>query len=183
MIHDPALLDTLDSLPTTTFDGVVFRATRKNLDPLATSRSGGRWMPPSVASVLYTSVQREGALAEISFHWSQWTPMPSKLACLHTLRVATHRTLRLIKTDLTALGVVPDDYQMTNLDRTQQIGAAVEFLGCDGLFAPSARWPCENLVLFPDSHAFIAMLETVGTENVDWIAWAQKNGLIGEPRK
>lgn len=180
MIHDTALLDKLDSLPKITFDGQVFRATRKSLDPLATSRSGGRWMPASVASVLYTSMQREGALAEISFHWCQWTPMPSKLACLHTLRVATHRTLRLIKTDLTALGVAPEDYQATNLGRTQEIGAAVEFLGCDGLVAPSARWPCENLILFPDSNAFGATLETVATEDVDWIAWAQANGVIHE---
>ena len=80
MIHDTALLDKLEGLPKITFDGQVFRATRKSLDPLATSRSGGRWMPASVASVLYTSLQREGALAEISFHWSQWTPVPSKLA-------------------------------------------------------------------------------------------------------
>lgn len=183
MIHDPALLDKLDSLPTTTFDGVVFRATRKNLDPVATSRSGGRWMPASVASVLYTSLERDGALAEISFHWSQWTPMPSKLACLHTLRVATHRTLHLIKADLSALGVASENYHVTNLDRTQQIGAAVEFLGCDGLIAPSARWPCENLILFPESNAFGATLETVTTENVDWIAWAAENGLIDEPSK
>jgi hypothetical protein len=33
----------------------------------------------------------------------------------------------------------------------QEIGAAVEFLGCDGLIAPCARWDCENLMLFPDS--------------------------------
>ena len=183
MIHDPALLDKLESLPKMTFDGQVFRATRKNLDPLATSRSGGRWMPASVASVLYTSMQREGALAEISFHWSQWTPMPSKLACLHTLRVATHRTLRLIKADLTALGVAPKDYHATNLSLTQQIGAAVEFLGCDGLLAPSARWSCENLILFPDSNAFGATLEAVSTEEVDWIDWATANGLIRERRE
>lgn len=181
MIHDTALLDKLDSLPKIAFEGQVFRATRKNLDPLATSRSGGRWMPASLAGVLYTSMQREGALAEISFHWTQWTPMPSKLACLHTLRVASHRTLRLIKADLTALGVQPKDYQGTNLSRTQQIGAAVEFLGCDGLVAPSARWPCENLMLFPDSEAFGATLETVSTEDIDWIAWATANGVLDEP--
>ena len=66
-----------NSLPKIAFDGQVFRATRKNIDPLATSRSGGRWMPASVESVLYTSMQRDGALPEISFHWSRWTPMPS----------------------------------------------------------------------------------------------------------
>ena len=39
-------------------------------------------------------------------------------------------------------------YESVNYHRTQEIGAAVAFLGCDGLMVPSARWDCENLVLF-----------------------------------
>lgn len=42
MIHDPDLLDQLDALPKEAFDGEVFRGTRQNLDPLASSYSGGR---------------------------------------------------------------------------------------------------------------------------------------------
>ena len=69
MIHDPELLDHLDALPKETFGGKVFRGTRQSLDPLASSYSGGRWMRRDGAGVLYTSLAREGALAEISFHW------------------------------------------------------------------------------------------------------------------
>ena len=69
MIHDRDLLDRLDTLPKEAFDGEVFRGTRQGLNPLAGSFSGGRWMRPDGAAVLYTSLEREGALAEISFHW------------------------------------------------------------------------------------------------------------------
>lgn len=87
MIRDAELLAQLESYPTERFEGLVYRATRQNLDPVVTSRSSGRWMPADVAGVLYTSMQWEGALAEISFHWSRFTPMPSKPATIHTLQV------------------------------------------------------------------------------------------------
>lgn len=150
MIHAPDLLDRLEGLPKEPFDGKVFRGTRQSLDPLASSFSGGRWMRRDGAGVLYTSLAREGALAEISFHWGQLTPRPTKPVMLHTLRVVAHRTLKLLRVDLATLGVPESAFGGVNLPRTQEIGAAVEFLGCDGLVAPCARWHCDNLILFPD---------------------------------
>jgi RES domain-containing protein len=178
VVHDAELLDKLDALPKTHFDGEAFRATRENLDPLVSSVSGGRWMPPGGAPVLYTSLTREGALAEISFHWSHLDPRPTKPVVLHTLFVAARRILKLIRADLATLGVSETAYAMTNLLRTQQIGAAVEFLGCDGLIAPSARWACDNLILFADSMGAGARLEVKSSENIDWARWATEQGLI-----
>ena len=66
MINDPDLIVQLDALPKETFNGEVFRGTRQSLDPLASSYSGGRWMRRDGVGVLYTSLAREGALAEIS---------------------------------------------------------------------------------------------------------------------
>ena len=63
VIHYRDLLDRLDALPKESFSGDVFRATRQNLDPLASSYSGGRWMRRDGAGMLYTSLAREGALA------------------------------------------------------------------------------------------------------------------------
>ena len=137
-------------------------------------------MPPGGAGVLYTSLAREGALAEICFHWGQLTPRPSKPANLHTLRVASQRTLRLIRVDLHALGANDSEFLAVNYERTQQIGDAVQFLECDGLIAPCARWDCENLMLFPDNLGAAAMLQVVTTETVDWIRWATENGQLGE---
>ena len=130
------------------------------------------------AGVLYTSLAREGALAEISFHWGQLTPRPTKPVMLHTLRVAAHRTLKLVRADLESLGVPESAYGGVNMPRTQAIGAAVEFLGCDGLIAPCARWSCDNLILFPDGMGVDANLEVVKSEAVDWVTWATTHGLI-----
>lgn len=182
MIHDADLLDRLEQLPKETFDGTVYRATRQSLDPLASSFSGGRWMPRDRAGVLYTSLAREGALAEISFHWGQLDPRPTKPIMVHTLRVVAHRTLKLVRADLSALGVPQSEYGGVNLPRTQQIGAAVEFLGCDGLIAPCARWTCDNLILFPDKMGMDATLQVEASETVDWIAWAAAaNVEFGNP--
>jgi len=178
MIHDREVLDRLDGFPKETFSGHAFRTTRQSLDPLVSSTSGGRWMPNGVAAVLYTSLQREGSLAEISFHWSQLSPRPTKPAVVHTLGVIAHRTLKLVRADLSALGVPDDVYLTMNLTRTQKIGAAVEFLGCDGLIAPSARWPCDNLMLFPNSMGDSTSLELLSSENVDWVRWATDQGLL-----
>jgi len=178
MIHDPDLLDQLDALPKETFDGEVFRGTRQSLDPLASSYSGGRWMRRDGAGVLYTSLAREGAVAEISFHWGQLNPRPTKPVMLHTLRVVAHRTLKLVRADLSTLGVPESAYAGVNMPRTQEIGAAVEFLGCDGLIAPCARWACDNLILFPDRMGMDATLEVVTSEAVDWATWATAQGLI-----
>jgi hypothetical protein len=178
MIHDPDLLDRLDAFPKETYDGEAFRSTRHSLDPLASSFSGGRWMHRDSAAVLYTSLVREGALAEISFHWGQLYPRPTKPLMLHTLRVVAHRTLKLVRADLAALGVPESAYAGINMPRTQEIGAAVEFLGCDGLIAPCARWACDNLILFPDRMGTDATLEVVASEAVDWITWATANGLL-----
>ncbi|HUB48953.1 MAG TPA: RES family NAD+ phosphorylase [Acetobacteraceae bacterium] len=149
MIHDPELTDRLAQFASETFSGVVFRATRANLDPLAFSHRAGRWMPENgTAAVLYTSVEREGALAEIAFHWSQLTPVPTKPVSLHRLEIQTHKTLRLLRGELGQLDVDLDRFGDMFYGRTQEIGAAVAFLGHDGLIAPSARWSCDNLMVF-----------------------------------
>jgi hypothetical protein len=105
VIHDPALLERLSAFAPERFDGEVFRATRRSLDPLAASTSGGRWAPKELVPVLYTSLLREGALAEISYHWSQLTPWRSRPALLHRLGVSAERRLRLLRADLEALDV------------------------------------------------------------------------------
>jgi RES domain len=178
MLHDPALLERLSGFAGERFDGEVFRATRKSLDPLAASTSGGRWAPKGLVSVLYTSLLREGALAEITFHWSQLTPRPSRPAVLHCLGVSAKRRLRLLRTDLGELDVDVELYEQMNYRRTQEIGAAVAFLGYDGLIAPCARWSCENLVLFTENHPLDCRLEVLSSEEIDWQTWAKDAGLL-----
>jgi hypothetical protein len=128
--------------------------------------------------VPYTSLTREGALAKLSFHWGQLTPLPTKPAALHRIRVAARSTLKLIETDLLALGVDMEAYRQINYPRTQEIGAAVAFLGCDGLLAPSSRWNSDNLMLFTENHAVSERLEAIESEEVNWLDWAIAHQLL-----
>jgi RES domain-containing protein len=178
VIHDPALLERLSAFGTERFDGEVFRATWRSLDPLAASTSGGRWAPKGLVPVLYTSLLREGALAEIAFHWSQLTPRPTRPAVLHRLGIAAERRLRLLRADPEELDVDIAQYETINYHRTQEIGAAVAFLGCDGLIVPCARWSCENLILFTENHRLQNRLEVLSSEEIDWQSWAQDAGLF-----
>ena len=183
MIHDPALLDRLSALRSERFEGEVFRATRANADPVAASISGGRWAPPldgdAGYSVLYTSLERDGAIAEVASFLAQLTPTPGPRQMKVTrLAVSTARTIRLARTDLGALGVDLARYGERDYDRTQKIGAGLVFLGFDGLIAPSARWSCENLMIFGDNHALTEKLESVSEELVEWREWAQTHGIL-----
>jgi RES domain len=175
LIHNPRLIEALEKFETRSFEGDVFRATRRSLDPTTASTSGGRWAKRDGDPVLYTSLQREGALAEIAFHWSSFTPRPTKPVLIHTLNVRCDRSLKLIKADLHSLGVTSDDYAIANYTRTQEIGAAVSFIGCDGLIAPSARWACDNLILFTENLAMDITITPKTVEEVDWQAWADAN--------
>lgn len=176
MIHDLDLLDKLAGFKTESFDGKVFRTTRMTLDPTAYSTWGGRWAPKGDIPVLYTSMEPDGAIAELSFHLSLMTPRPLKPIMLHTLNVSATQTLRLIRADLSVLGVDMDRFEEIGNTRTQEIGSAVAFLENDGLIVPSARWDCENLILFEDG-SLKTRLEPIGdAESIDWREWSQRNG-------
>jgi hypothetical protein len=180
MYHDPTLLEKLAEIAPEPYIGEVFRATRQNLEPLASSQAAGRWMPASVTSVLYTSFERNGALAEVAYHWSQLNPVPSKPALITTLSVKAHQTLKLLRTTLRDLQVPVEspEYTRVHYNQTQAIGAAVHFLGCDGLIVPSARWPCDNLILFTDNITEPnQQLVVVSSEIVDWLSWRKENEM------
>jgi hypothetical protein len=174
MLHDRDLLDRLAAFSPVRFDGEVYRATRRGLDPLAPSSAGGRWMPPDLTPTLYTSCERDGAIAEIAFHWSQLSPMPSKPAMLHQLAVRVGKTLRLGRPELVGLGVDWSSYDAINSSHIQAIGAAVAHLEYHGLIAPSARWACDNVILFVANHDEQDTLALRQTEQVDWRGWMEQ---------
>ena len=177
MIHEPELLEKLSSYKSERFDGRVFRVTRASADPTAPSTSGGRWSPIDV-SALYTSLEHDGALAEVVSYLSEQIPLPSKPLRIHQIETATTRTLRLIRADLADLGVDMARFGERDYSITQRIGAALCFLEADGLIAPSARWTCDNLTVFSENHAIDEMLQVVSSEDVDWQAWGRENGFL-----
>jgi len=128
--------------------------------------------------VLYTSIHREGALAEVAFHWSQLTPPPSKPIALHTISVKVDGILTLTEAQLLDLGVDQIAQITTNYDRTQAIGAAAAFLGHNGMIVPSVRWKSDNLILFANDQVLDRTLEKLSTESVEWQIWARDNGFL-----
>jgi len=135
-------------------------------------------MPKGETAVLYASCERDGALAELAFHWSQITPFPTRPAVIHFLKVGVERIIRIEQPDLEKLGVEHARYGDVNYERTQAIGAAAAFLAFDGLIVPSARWACENLILFANEREISIMLKVVNTEPVDLHAWAIAHGML-----
>lgn len=184
MIHNQGLVDRLSALATERFEGEVFRATGRSTDPLAFSENGGRWAPPARdgadVPVLYTSMERDGALAEVVSYLTLLTPLPlSRPLKVSRLGVSTAKTQRLARVSLEELGVDMARYGERDYKRTQEIGAVLAFLGLDGLIAPSARWQCDNLMIYQTNYQLLTeRLEVIEEELVDWGAWALLNGFM-----
>lgn len=187
--HDRALLDALEALAPVRFAGEVWRIARAGRAALAGSAALGRWTPMvepgarAVPEVLYTSLAREGALAEIGYRLSLEPVWPSRIAHeLHRIAAATQRSLEFADVAaLAPLGVDAARFQGFDYAATQAIAAAAHFLEFDGLLVPSARADCRNLVLFLDRAAEGNRLEVLASEAVDWAAWrkqARKGGAI-----
>jgi hypothetical protein len=187
MDYDPDLADQLALLRTEAFAGDVFRATRPSADPTAPSLSGGRWARPQNddpgTSVLYTSLNRDGAIAEVVSFLIEQTPMPGRRPLKITrLSVTTSKTLRLAHADLSTLGIDAARYGQRDYARTQEIGGTLAWLGLDGLIAPSARWSCDNLIIFTDNHALSEKLDPTHEELIEWRTWAEDHGIIPPER-
>jgi hypothetical protein len=133
-------------------------------------------MLPDHCPTLYTCLLREGALAEISFRQSVLDPVPSKPISVHRLHVELKRVVHIATNDLEHLGVSMIDYSALNYRKTQEIGEAACFLDFEGAIVPSARWPCENLIVFTDRAG--VPVSTIDSEQVDWRKWAIENGML-----
>jgi hypothetical protein len=122
--------------------------------------------------VLYASLERGGALAEIGYRLSLEPVWPSRIAHqIHGIEARAGTTLRFADVaSLAALGVDAARYESFDYAATQAIAGAAHFLEFDGLVVPSARRACHNLVLFMDRGA-AGVLQVRSTEDVDWAAW------------
>jgi hypothetical protein len=175
-VHDRAILDALEKLRSEPYDSDVWRVVRKGRDPLSGSSANGRWGAPGELEVLYASEARDGALAEVGFRLSLEPVWPSRIQHqVHVLAVKTERLLRLADMrELENLGVDISRYETFDYRATQAIAAAAHFLEFDGLLVPSARFACNNLVVFTDRVTQGGRLQVVSSEDVDWVEWGKK---------
>jgi RES domain-containing protein len=185
--RDSNLIDAIESIDPVRFEGSVWRIVSEGRSPVAPSRSGGRWDDGSF-DVLYTSMERDGAIAELYFHLARGQPVfPSRVRyALHEISVALARALRLLDLEaLARLGLDTARYGQLSYDgradeypRSQDIAEVAHFLEFDGLLVPSARWNCGNVVLFCDRVPPAAMKATHHHGRVDWADWARSNGRL-----
>lgn len=128
--RDLELLDALDALERMPFQGPAWRAIREGRSPLVGHPSGGRW-DPGTFNVIYTSLDPEGAVAELYFHLSRQPVFPSRADFhLHQLTIRTRSTLRFADLrDLAPLAVEASEYSTLLYERTQEIGDAAAFRG------------------------------------------------------
>jgi hypothetical protein len=174
--RDLQLLDAVDSFTREPFEGEVWRVVREGRDPTLGARSLSRWCNGTF-DVLYTSLERVGAIAEIHALLTLQPVFPSRIRWFaHKLKISTAQTLTLADLPVFArLGVDTNRYMDRDYSRTQPLSDAAYFLGFDGLIAPNARWPCRNLVLFTDRIA-PPQIEVVNTESrpIVWDAWRRR---------
>ncbi len=176
-VHDPDLLDALEAMEPRPFGGIVWRVTWAARDPLAGGAGGGRWHFPNDFEALYTSMEEDGAMAEIYHHLSRAPIFSSSHVKINRLHVTAQRTLGFPDVAaLAKLGVDEEMYRKGDTSRTREVGAAARFLDLDGLIVPSARWPCANLVLFLDRLPDRDALRVVETRDINWPAWREKAG-------
>ena len=161
----------------------IWRVVRADRDPLRGSTPSGRW-DDGTFDVLYTSIESDGALAEMYFHILRGQPIfPSEMAFKlyelqvtleRILKIVDHSVLELLGLDMKNYGSLMYARKNEEYTRMQQIGEAAHFFNFDGLIAPSARWDCQNLVIFSNRVPPQNLSIAVEHGPVDWTAWESK---------
>jgi RES domain-containing protein len=111
---------------------------------------GARWNPPQIPAI-YTSVSKEIALAEAEYQISQEPLRLRAKRTIYTIQLELRKVLDLTDRKLLAkLGIDEEELKAEDQLQCRRVGAAVEWLGHDGLLVPSARFEGNNLVIFPN---------------------------------
>lgn len=166
----PEPLEYLEGCRQGRFDGSVNRVVWADRSPTqGSNRARGRWNGPDCQfEVLNTSLSAGGADAEFEAFWSLFEQRPDRRALNWKLRVRLLRVVELGFEDFRKLGVGPTAYRTRDYSRTQEISEAVNDVGCDGLIAPSARYDCNNLIIYLQNMSRDCVLEEVDSREFLW---------------
>ena len=151
MIIDPQVTDLLEEFGASPWEGSVWRHVFGGRDPTIPTHRAGRWAPEGEFAVLYSSLVRDGAIAEADFVISQFSLPPSTKRRVCRLDIKLQSVIDLRVNDrLAFLGIDGDSHQ-EQWSRCQEIGAAANFMGFDGILVPSARFSGDNLVILTEN--------------------------------
>jgi len=154
--RDPLLLDLMEEKPTITLQTSIWRLVRDGRNPTQCSMSLGRWDDGSF-DVLYTSLERDGAISEIAYHLKQGQPVfPSKLRYrLYEIPVVLSNILDLTENgyleelgvDIATYGKMPFSNKAQEYRQTQIVGEIAAFHEYAAIKVPCARFDCANLIV------------------------------------
>lgn len=145
---DPKLLDTLEELGTRPWNGVAWRQVFEGTPPTRPNQRGGRWNPLGVEA-LYCSLDADTAAAEIDYLISVQSVPIRKPRVTFKLEVSLSRLVDLSKeSDLELVGAPITTIRSNGIDECRLVGAAIAWLGYEGVLVPSARSNTSNLVVF-----------------------------------
>lgn len=176
-IRDKSLLDAIDGAKRESFSGAVWRSVQRNRKPDECSRSGGRWDDQNF-DVLYTSLEKDGAIEERRFHLYRGQPFPpSRIQYdLHQINLRLNAVIAFREIQaLQSLGMATENYgraayveRAGEYPRSQEIAEACFFLGADGILVPNARHDSLNLVVFCDQDPPPTIGEHWNMGTIDW---------------
>jgi len=149
MIYPPDMLDILQSARASAWSGTVYRHMFGSYPPARSNTTGARWNDTNLEAI-YTSCERETALAEAEYHIAMQPLRPRAKRTLYTINVSLKNVLDLtVPGLLDQLGITADVLSSTDHTPCRTVGGAVNWLGHDGLLVPSARRIAgTNLVIF-----------------------------------
>ncbi|HEX3110674.1 MAG TPA: RES family NAD+ phosphorylase [Thermoanaerobaculia bacterium] len=133
------MLDLLQSAGVSSWNGTVYRHMFASQPPTRANTAGARWNEPNVAAI-YTSCERETALAEAEYYIGLQPLRPRAKRTLYTIHVSLSKVIDLTAARLLAhLGITDDILASLDQGPCRTIGGAVSWLGHGGLLVPSAR--------------------------------------------
>lgn len=149
MIYSPQLLDCLQSVQPQPWEGQAFRHMFADYPPDQENTRGARWNPPDVAAI-YTSLTREGAIAEADHQLAIQPIRPKVRRTIYRVQLNLKSVLDLTnKVLFNLLELESGNLGDNDLRACQQVGGAAAWLEHDGILVPSARSEANNLVIFP----------------------------------
>jgi len=151
------MLDILQSAAVSAWEGTVYRHMFGSHPAARSNTEGARWNAPGLGAI-YTSCERETALAEAEYYISMQPLRPRAKRTLFTIHVSLKNAIDLTAGDLLArLGITHDVLCSIDHSPCRTLGEAVNWLGHDGLLVPSARRSGgTNVVIFQQDLAISA---------------------------
>ncbi len=165
-IHDPDLLDAIEGLGAETLEDLtVWRHMFNDNPPELSNTRGARWNPAGLAAI-YTSQERDTAIAEGQHAIDSQPLRPRARRHVYELRASARKVLRITDADLSVLGLDVGDLTSPDFTACQRVAAHAAFLEYDALIVPSVRADGTNIVIFVNELAADASFERVGVEQI-----------------